>query len=79
MERTQIQLSAEQLQEVKAAAAARGLSIAAFIREAVADRLAAERRTAALERAIGSIGGFSSKEGDVSRRHDDYLAEIYAE
>lgn len=77
MERTQIQLTADQARRVREAAAARGLSIAGYIREAVAARLEAENTVTERQRAIESIGGFRSDRSDVSRRHDEYLAGAY--
>ena len=77
MERTQIQLTSEQARRVREAAAARRVSMAAYIREAVEARLSSERTSSDRQRAIESIGGFASGDGDVSRRHDDHLAGAY--
>jgi len=79
MERTQIQLTPEQVDRVKEAAADKGISIAAYIREAVDSRLSAERSVHDRDRAIEAIGGFRSDRSDVSRRHDDYLDDAYSE
>ncbi len=80
--RTQIQLTEDQATRLRRIAAERGVSIAEVIREAV-DRLPdrddrAERWARALAAARR---GFRDREGatDVSVRHDDYLAEAFAE
>ncbi len=80
MIRTQIQLTQEQAQALKAIAAARQSSVAALIRESV-DHLIlqsgsidmAERRA----RAIAAAGRFHSGQSNVSTRHDHHLAEAY--
>jgi hypothetical protein len=77
MIRTQISLTAKQMSLLRRAASARGVSIAAVIREAVdrsvpdegADRL--ERQ----ERAFRLAGAFSSGHRDTAERHDEALAE----
>jgi hypothetical protein len=79
MERTQIQLTPEQAKKVRRAAADRGISMAAFIRTAIDEQLASEEVTRRRERAIASVGGFRSGRRDVSKRHDDYLADAFAE
>ena len=81
MVRTQIQLTEEQAAKLKRIAAKRGVSMAEVIREAVEtipdrdDR--AERWARAL--AVAGIGHDRDGATDVSVRHDDYLAEAYAE
>jgi hypothetical protein len=79
--RTQIQLTKAQVSALKAEAARRGQSMAAVIRDAV-DQFAvqgaastADRRRA---RALAAVGRFRSGHGDVSVRHDAYLAEAIA-
>jgi len=77
MIRTQISLTEKQMNRLRRAASARGVSIAAVIREAVdlsvpdeaADRLARQ------ERAFGHAGSFSSGHRDTTERHDEVLAE----
>jgi hypothetical protein len=78
MERLMIQLTPEQARRVKQAAAALGMSMARYIREAVDVRLGDEAASDARARAIDSIGGFRSDRSDVSRRHDDLLADAYS-
>ena len=80
MIRTQIQLTQEQAQTLKAMAAARTSSVAALIRESV-DLLIrqaggvdiAERK----RRAIAAAGRFHSGQADISVEHDRHLAEAY--
>ena len=77
MIRTQISLTEKQMSRLRRAASARGVSIAAVIREAVdrsvpdeaADRLTRQRR------AFGLAGAFSSGHTDTADRHDEVLAE----
>jgi hypothetical protein len=82
MERTQISLEPEQAERLRRLARERGVSMAHLIREAV-DRtyggpLAPPTRAELWERAKSAIGCGHSGLGDVSKRHDDYLDEIYA-
>ena len=79
MIRTQIQLTEEQLTRLREAAAERGVSVAALIREAV-DRALADRQHAAdWALALSVVGKYRDVDGatDVSTRHDDYLADAY--
>lgn len=77
MIRIQVQLTEAQTEKLRRIAAARGVSIAQVIRDAV-DRIPerddrAERWT----RALAVIGRFHDIEGrtDVGVRHDEYLGE----
>ena len=81
MIRTQIQLTEEQAAKLKRLATERDVSMAEVIREAV-DRLPDRNdRAERFARALTAIraGGFHDIEGktDVSRRHDEYVADIY--
>ena len=80
MVRTQIQLTEAQAKAVKKAAMEEGTSVAEIIRRAV-ERMAGERpKMSAQERARRAIeiaGKFRSGKKDVSRKHDEYLAEAY--
>ncbi|MBI2238100.1 MAG: ribbon-helix-helix protein, CopG family [Actinobacteria bacterium] len=81
MIRTQIQLTEDQAARVRRIAAERGVSVAEVIREAV-DRLPdRDDRAERWARALAAVGKGHDREGatDVSARHDDYLAEAYAE
>ncbi|MDP9342916.1 MAG: ribbon-helix-helix protein, CopG family [Actinomycetota bacterium] len=77
MIRTQIQLTEQQIRELRKLAAERQVSLATVVREAV-DRMleqgdVEERRRRALE----AIGGFRSGHTDISEDHDRYLAEDF--
>ena len=79
MIRTQIQLTEEQAAALKRRAASTGVSMATLIREGV-DRVLSDEgssRRRLRQRALSVAGSFRDREGatDVSRRHDDYLAD----
>jgi len=81
MIRTQIQLTEEQAAKAKRLAAARNVSIAEVIRDAL-DRLPdRDDRAERWARALAVIGTGHDIEGktDVAERHDEYLADIYEE
>ena len=81
MHRIQIQLTDAQERALREMARLRGQSISALIREGV-DRLIAPvdaARAAALERMERALGAGNSGLSDVSRNHDKYLAEAYAQ
>jgi hypothetical protein len=82
MIRTQVQLTEEQARALKDLAHREGKSVAELTRQAIDHWLRTvspvspdERR----KRAIAAAQGFHSGVTDLSERHDDYLAEIYAE
>ena len=78
MIRTQIQLTASQVAELKRLAAARGVSMAAVIREALDAYLAREAGPSweeRVERALAAVGRCSSGLGDLAERHDEYFVE----
>ena len=80
MVRTQIQLTDSQFEALKARSSAEGRSMADLIRTLVADSLAGGRRPGPEERrrrALAAIGRLGKGPRDISRRHDDYLAEAY--
>lgn len=79
MIRTQVQLTEEQARALKETAAARGVSIAEVIRQALDQHFAGQGTTARRQRAIRAIGGFRSGRHDISSRHDDHLADAFAE
>lgn len=77
MIRTQIQLTEKQAKALKRAAAARGVSIAAVIREAV-DRVVEERAEDVLwSRALAAVGSLRGGGENVSEEHDRYLVDAY--
>lgn len=78
MVRTQIQLTASQVAELKRLAAARGVSMAAVIRDAIDAYLAREAGPPweeRVERALAAVGCCASGLGDLAERHDDYFVE----
>ena len=80
MIRTQIQLTDRQWKQLKERASERGVSMAAEIRSAVEKRLSDGGdpvKTAA--EILEEIAGFRSGLTDVSERHDDHLADAYAD
>lgn len=82
MVRTQIQLTDGQAEAVKKVALDQKISVAEFIRKALDDALlrrGVRDREEVRRRAIAAVGGFHSGESDIAERHDDYLAEAYAE
>ena len=82
MIRTQIQLTKEQSTRLKVAAARRGMSVAAFIRQSVEAELSRsdERSLDDLYlRAARAAGRHRSGKRDVSKHHDEYLSGAYAE
>ncbi len=82
MIRTQIQLTEEQDRRLEQLAAARRVSKAELVRQAVdllLERNALERSPEELRRrALALAGRFRSGYHDTARRHDEVLAEIYA-
>lgn len=77
MVRTQIQLTEEQAKRLKRLAAAKGVSIAALIREAVDRQLLVSSDNAKWERALAVVGAFHSGKSDIGKEHDRYLAEDF--
>lgn len=79
MIRTQIQLTPEQMSQLKQAAARQGRSVADLVREGVDALLQAQAPPAAnlRERAATASGRFRSGSGDLARRHDTHLAEAF--
>ena len=77
MIRTQVQLTDEQAQVLKALSARTGLSIAALVRRALLpllrDGLASDEER--FRRASEIVGRFHSGKTDIAREHDRYLAE----
>lgn len=81
MIRTQISLTEEQADRLRRTAALRGVSMAELIRQAV-DRVIppdSDERSWRIERALALAGKYDSGRSDVSERHDDYLAEAFAD
>jgi len=80
MKRTQIQLTEEQARKVKRIAAHRGVSMAEVIRDAIEEASRTNRhgvREEKRQRAVEILGKFKSGKRDVSKKHDDYVAEAF--
>jgi hypothetical protein len=78
MVRTQIQLEEKQAARLREAARRRGVSQAELVRHAIDVLLASEAGPSEAqkrERALTAVGAGRSGLHDVSKRHDDYLAE----
>lgn len=71
MVRFTLRLTQQKMDEVKALAGKRGISVSAVVREAL-------DRCFIVERAKNSAGSFHSGLDDLSERHDDYLDEAYS-
>jgi len=80
MVRTQVQLTDEQAVLVKRLAAARHLSMAEVIRQAV-DVVIKTNTSADYEekkiKALAAVGKFRSGKHDISKEHDKYLADAF--
>jgi predicted DNA-binding ribbon-helix-helix protein len=76
MVRTQIQLTEEQSSALHRIAERRGVSVSALLREA-ADRIIASPVSDRRSRALLAVGAFASGRTDVSRGHDDELADAF--
>ncbi|HVT02085.1 MAG TPA: CopG family transcriptional regulator [Thermoanaerobaculia bacterium] len=83
MIRTQIQLTKEQAEQLRALASERGLSMAELIRDGVDHVLDTSPRRAnrqdLRDRARKLAGRFSSGIFDLAGDHDAHLTKIYAE
>jgi len=80
MVRTQIQLTEAQAKTIKKVALEKGTSVAEVIRRAVENMIQSNPKVSTPEkirRAIEIAGKFRSGKGNVSRKHDEYLAEAY--
>lgn len=77
MIRTQIQLTEGQARALRRQAAARGVSMAAIVREAVDRVVEADDEDARWQRAMRTFGSFTSDAPDVAEDHDRYLDEAY--
>jgi hypothetical protein len=82
MIRTQVQLTEKQAKALRQIALQEGVSMAEIIRRTL-DRVAEGQclpdREELKRRALAAVGSVHSEITDLSRRHDDYLEEIYSE
>ncbi len=80
MQRTQVQLTAAQIESLRVVASRENVSMSEVVRRAVdalAQAGAAPSVVELRQRALDASGRFSSGSTDVARRHDDYLSEAY--
>jgi len=78
MVRTRIQLTEERTEALKAEAARQGVSMAELTRRSVDCLIEMSREPSRKElrrRAAAIAGRFRSGSGDISVRHDEYLAQ----
>ena len=83
MVRTQIQLTEEQVRQIKRLSAERQISMAAIIREGVEHSLRSSEHALShadrIRQALEATGRFRSGSSDGSARHDDHLAKACRE
>ena len=81
MIRTQIQIDEGDLRSLKALAAERSTSVSQLVREGVEQVLGDAGRERRWQHLWKVVGAFNDCEEvtDVAQRHDDYLAEAYAD
>ena len=80
MVRTQVQLSEEDLAELRRLAAEEGVSVSALVRRGVKHVLESRKKPSREElwaRAMSVVGKYRSGKTDIGRRHDEYLAEDF--
>ncbi len=80
MIRTQIQLTEQQAEALKQAAARRGISMAELIRQSIDQFLGKAGDLSQRDlrvRAASVAGRFRSGRADVAVHHDEYLAEAF--
>ena len=77
MVRVEISLTQREIGALRRAAEKTGKTLAALVRGAIKERLAADRKphSARVQSAIAATGRFKSGRGDVSVRHDDYFVD----
>jgi predicted transcriptional regulator len=78
MIRTQIQLTDDQARQLKRLAAARGVSLARLIREAVDKVLDADSSEERWAQAQRGMGQFRSGHSDISENHDEHLSAAFS-
>ncbi|MEW6007891.1 MAG: ribbon-helix-helix domain-containing protein [bacterium] len=80
MVQTEVQLTEEQMTALKELAEKQSISISELVRESINNLLSSmavwnKNKDVLKKRAIAVSGRFKSGLGDLSRRHDDYLAK----
>ncbi len=79
MQRVQVQLTDEQVRELKSLARDKGVSVSEILRRGADEmiRTNAPTRAEIWDRAMSAVGAFRGNGAPVARNHDDYLDEIY--
>lgn len=79
MQRVQVQLTDEQIRDLKSLALEKSVSVAELLRRGADEVIRTNGPTLAerYERAWDAVGVIKGDPADVAERHDDYLAEIY--
>jgi hypothetical protein len=80
MLRTQIQLTEDQSSLLKSLAAQKNISVAELIRQGIDFYLRSQKSLTLEERranAVAAAGRYRSGKSDLSKRHDEHLAEAY--
>lgn len=79
MQRVQVQLTEEQVRNLKWLAHQKGVSMSELLRRGADEMLRTNGPTLdeRYERAWNAVGCIKGDAADVAERHDDYLAEIY--
>lgn len=79
MQRVQVQLTDEQVRNLKSLAREKGISVSELLRRGADEVIRTNGPTLAerYERAWGAVGIIKGDGADVAERHDDHLAEIY--
>ena len=79
MVRKMIQISETQARKLEQRAKMEGVSMSELVRRGLDIVLETRPRSEEVRRrALLTVGLFASGDSDVSERHDEYLAEIYA-
>lgn len=82
MIRVQVQLSRDQLHELRRLAASGSRSVSDLVRESVDGLLSSRRlgdRAALKARSLAALGRFSSGRPEAAREHDRYLEDVLGE
>jgi len=79
MQRLQVQLTDDQVRDLKSLAREKGVSVSELLRRGADEVIRTNGPTLAerYERAWNAVGVIKGDAQDVAERHDDYLAEIY--
>lgn len=78
MVRTQISLTEEQAERLRAEAAARGVSQAALLRDALDEFLARTSFAARIDHVRSLAGAYRSGCGNLAEDHDEYLVDAFS-